>query len=153
MSSSILKKTLSSGARDFSRKEVFGYAGYKTPAIAKLLIDEGIEPVFPYTRWMTKEGFFRKHEYVYDEHYDCYICPEDHVLNYSTTNREGYREYKSCPACCESCPSLEKCTPYACLNLKKLARILYQKGKGYLEYRCLFLRYLLWDLYTERAWT
>ena len=75
-----------------------------------LTIDEGIEPVFPYTRPMTKEGFFRKHEYVYDEHYDCYICPEDHVLNYSTTNREGYREYKSCPACCESCPSLEKCT-------------------------------------------
>ena len=33
-------------------------AGYKTPAIAKLLIDDGIKPLFPYKRPMTKEGFF-----------------------------------------------------------------------------------------------
>ena len=44
---------------------------------------------------MTKEGYFRKHEYVYDEYYDCYLCPENQVLSYSTTNRDGYREYKS----------------------------------------------------------
>ena len=30
-------------------------AGYKTPAIAKLLIDDVVIPVFPYTRPMTKE--------------------------------------------------------------------------------------------------
>ena len=30
-------------------------AGYKTPAIAKLLIDDGVKPVFPYKRPMTKE--------------------------------------------------------------------------------------------------
>ena len=44
---------------------------------------------------MTKKGFFRKHEYVYDEYYDCCICPANKVLSYSTTNREGYREYKN----------------------------------------------------------
>ena len=32
-------------------------AGYKTPAIAKLLLDDGIKPVFPYKRPMTKDGF------------------------------------------------------------------------------------------------
>ena len=42
-------------------------AGYKTPAIAKMLIDDGVDPLFPYKRPMTKKGFFRKHEYVYDE--------------------------------------------------------------------------------------
>ena len=46
-------------------------AGYKTPAIAKLLLDKGIQPVFPYKRPMTKEGFFKKHEFADDEYYDC----------------------------------------------------------------------------------
>lgn len=85
-------------------------AGYKTPAIAKLLIDDGIKPLFPYKRPMTKEGFFPKYQYVYDEYYDCYICPNNKILNYTTTNREGYREYKSCGYICESCPHLNQCT-------------------------------------------
>ena len=69
-------------------------AGYKTPAIAKLLLDDGVKPVFPYKRPMTKAGFFRKSEYVYDEYNDAYICPENHFLHYSTTNRDGYRNTK-----------------------------------------------------------
>ena len=39
-------------------------SGYKTPAIAKTVIDDGKTPLFPYKRPMTKEGFFRKHEYA-----------------------------------------------------------------------------------------
>ena len=85
-------------------------AGYKTPAIAKLLIDDGIRPLFPYKRPQTKAGFFRKHEYVYDEHYDCYICPNNKTLEYRTTNRDGYREYKSCGLTCEKCSYLSQCT-------------------------------------------
>lgn len=85
-------------------------AGYKTPAIAKLLIDDDVKPLFPYKRPMTKEGFFKKYEYVYDEYYDCYICPANQVLKYSTTNRDGYREYKSCGKTCESCEYLSMCT-------------------------------------------
>lgn len=85
-------------------------AGYKTPAIAKLVMDDGIQPLFPYKRPMTKEGFFKKYEYVYDEYYDCYICPNNQVLKYSTTNRDGYREYKSCGTICADCPYLSQCT-------------------------------------------
>ena len=85
-------------------------AGYKIPYLAKLIIDSGRIPVFPYKRPMGKDGFFRPHEYVYDEYYDCVLCPENHVLNYSTTNREGYREYRSKPSICETCPSRERCT-------------------------------------------
>ena len=59
---------------------------------------------------MTKEGFFKKYEYVYDEPYDCYLCPENQMLFYSTTNREGYREYKSRGYICEKCPQRSKCT-------------------------------------------
>ena len=59
---------------------------------------------------MTKKGFFKKYEYVYDEYYDCYICPNNQVLSYRTTNRDGYREYKSSGTVCENCPYLEQCT-------------------------------------------
>lgn len=85
-------------------------AGYKTPAIAKLLLDNSITPVMPYKRVHTQEGYFRKSDFVYDEYNDGYICPGNQLLKYSTTNRDGYREYKSCSSICETCPYLSKCT-------------------------------------------
>lgn len=85
-------------------------AGYKTPWIARQIIDAGILPAMPYKRPQTKPGFFRKYEYVYDEYYDCIICPNNQVVKYSTTNRQGYREYKSDPNDCKICPLLTQCT-------------------------------------------
>lgn len=96
--------------KKYEPDEIVVDAGYKNPPIAKLLIDDGITPIFPYSRPMTKKGFFRKYEYVYDEYYDCYICPNNQILKYSTTNRDGYREYKSDPRICENCPHLAQCT-------------------------------------------
>ena len=49
-------------------------------------------------------------KYVYDEYYDCIICPEYQILKYSTTNRDGYREYKSNPQVCANCPTRALCT-------------------------------------------
>lgn len=103
-------KGLYDKVKNIGIKTLVADAGYKTPAIAKLLLDDGIQPLFPYKRPMTKEGFFKKYEYVYDEYYDCYICPNNQVLTYSTTNRDGYREYKSCGAICATCPYLSQCT-------------------------------------------
>ena len=61
-----------------------------------------------------ESGWFRKgehkHEFAYDEYYDCYICPGAHILTYSTTNRNGYKEYKSCGEHCAECQYLSKCT-------------------------------------------
>ena len=85
-------------------------AGYKTPAIARMLIKDHVNPLFPYKRPMTKKGFFKKYEYVYDEYYDCYICPNNQILKYSRTNRDGYREYKSNGNICVECPYLSSCT-------------------------------------------
>ena len=85
-------------------------SAYKTPWIAKQLLDDNVLPVMPYKSPMTKKGFFKKYEYVYDEYYDCYICPQNEILEYSTTNRDGYREYKSNPDKCKSCPQREQCT-------------------------------------------
>lgn len=85
-------------------------AGYKTPAICREIIKAGKDPIMPYKRPMTKKGFFRKRDYVYDEYYDCIICPNNQVLTYSTTNREGYRVYKSDPEICCQCTLKEQCT-------------------------------------------
>ena len=62
-------------------------AAYKTPWICKRIFDDGRIPSMPYKRPMTKKGFFRKYEFVYDEYYDCYICPNNKILKYTTTNR------------------------------------------------------------------
>ncbi len=101
-------------------------AGYKTPAIAKLLIDDGVAPLFPYKRPLTKKGFFRKYDYVYDEYYDCYICPNGQTLEYATTNRHGYREYKSKSYICASCPYLAQCTESK-EHIKLITRHIWQK--------------------------
>ena len=85
-------------------------AGYKTTAILRKLILDGVIPLMPRVDPKTGKGFFYKNEYVYDEMNDWYICPANKTLPYSTTNREGYREYKSKGCICEKCPFLKKCT-------------------------------------------
>jgi transposase len=85
-------------------------AGYKTPWISKQILDDDRIPVMPYKRPMGKEGFYRPYEYVYDEYYNCVICPENKVLKYSTTDRDGYRIFKSNPEDCKNCPNRDKCT-------------------------------------------
>lgn len=85
-------------------------SAYKTPWICKKIFDDGRIPSMPYTCPKTKEGNHEWWKYVYDEYYDCVICPEYRVLHYSTTNREGYREYKSRSYLCEKCPTRNRCT-------------------------------------------
>ncbi|WP_242843254.1 IS1182 family transposase [Kineothrix alysoides] len=131
-------------------KTLVADAGYKTPAIAKLLMDDGIRPLLPYKAPMTKEGFFKKYEYVYDEYYDCYLCPGDKILTYKTTNRNGYREYKSCGETCGSCPSLSRCTGSKD-HVKTVTRHIWEP---YLE-RCEEIRhtYGMKELYAKRKET
>lgn len=85
-------------------------SGYKTPWICKRIIDDGKTPYLPYKCPMGNSDFFRPYMYVFDEYYDCVICPENHVLKYSTTNRDGYREFKSKSYICEKCASRSQCT-------------------------------------------
>ena len=39
-----------------------------------------------------------------------YICPAEQRITYNTTNRIGYREYKSEPKICKDCPLPMQCT-------------------------------------------
>lgn len=143
-------KTIYDKIKGIGMKTLVADTGYKTPAIAKLLIDEGINPLFPYKRPMTKEGFFKKYEYAYDEYYDCYVCPNSQVLRYSTTNRDGYQEYKSCGMICESCPYLSQCTESRD-HVKVITRHLWEP---YME-RCEDIRQTLGmkELYARRKET
>ena len=100
-------------------------AGYITPYICKTLLDDNIIPAIPYKRPMTKQGYFKKYEYVYDEFYDCYLCPNNKILKYLTTNRDGYREYKSNAYDCKNCIYVKKCTNSK-TNQKILTRHIWQ---------------------------
>ena len=96
-------------------------SAYKTPHIAKKVFEDNRVLSTAYKRPMTKKGGHEWWKYVYDEYYDCIICPEYQALNYSTTNREGYREYKSNPKFCEHCPTRALCTESK-TNVKTVAR-------------------------------
>lgn len=81
-------------------------AGYKTPAIAKRLIDDGRTGLFPYTRPRGKKELFRKCEFSYDYQKNSFTCPNGKQLTYRTTRRDGYQEYRTSKANCQTYPML-----------------------------------------------
>ncbi|MEO1770873.1 IS1182 family transposase [Candidatus Enterococcus ferrettii] len=91
-------------------KLVVADAAYKTPMLTRFFSQIHVRPVLPYTRPKGKKEFLPLKLYVYDEYYDCYLCPGNQELTFSTVNRKGYREYKSNPKKCILCPLLNECT-------------------------------------------
>lgn len=89
-------------------------AGYATPGIAKGLEDRGILGVTGYRNpTPPKAGMMRKKAFAYDKDRDAYRCPNGKLLPYATTDRSGYRQYKSDPAQCRACPLQASCTTSA----------------------------------------
>ena len=84
-------------------------SAYKTPHICRKVFRDKRVLSTACKRPQTMKGGHAWWKYIYDEFYDCVICPEYQVLTYSTTNRDGYREYKSNPELCANCPTREKC--------------------------------------------
>ncbi|MCM3763297.1 IS1182 family transposase [Alkalihalobacillus oceani] len=93
-------------------------AGYLTVPICHGLEKRKIMGVIAHRRFSPKKGLFPKWKYTYDVDSDTYTCPNAKTLTYSTTNREGYRQYHSNPETCKSCPLLSQCT--AAKNHKKV---------------------------------
>ena len=85
-------------------------SAYKTPHICKKVFEDGRVLSTAYKRPQTRKGGHEWWKYVYDEYYDCVICLEYQLLTYRTTNRDGYRKYKSDPKICASCPTRHLCT-------------------------------------------
>jgi transposase len=85
-------------------------AGYNTAAVCHGLTQRDITAVMGYKRPHSPKGRFKRRDFTYDRDRDSYWCPNGQELIYSTTNRVGYREYKSDPKQCEQCPVRSKCT-------------------------------------------
>lgn len=99
---------------DFDVQAVGLDAGYATAGIAKGLADRDILGVTGYRNpTPPRAGMLRKSKYVYERQADGYRCPNGQLLGYSTTDRSGYRHYKSDPAVCRACPLLASCTSNA----------------------------------------
>jgi transposase len=100
------------------QRERFGFqvqavgldAGYATAALAQGLDERGIYGVTGYRRPNHGEGLFSKHKFRYDAERDVYVCPNQRLLKYRTTNRQGYRQYHSDPQICRGCALRGQCT-------------------------------------------
>ena len=89
-------------------------AGYATPGIAKGLEERKIRGVTGYRNpTPPKPGMMRKSVFLYEPTPDGYRCPQGQLLAYATTDRTGYRHYRSDPAICRDCPLLASCTSNA----------------------------------------
>ena len=89
-------------------------AGYATTGIAQGLEERRILGVTGYRNpTPPRLGMMRKKAFAYEREADAYRCPNGHRLGYATTDRNGYRHYKSDPQVCRTCPLLASCTTNA----------------------------------------
>ena len=86
-------------------------AGYATSGIAHGLEQRRILGVTGYRRpTPPRPGMMSSKAFTYEADVDGYRCPQGQLLRYATTDRTGYRYYKSDPALCKTCPLLASCT-------------------------------------------
>ena len=92
-------------------KYFVGDAAYITGHICKTILDLDMIPALPYSRKGYKKGYFKKYEFVYDEHNDIYICPNGKdLISNNKYNKDGYKTYKADKCDCNNCPFKEQCT-------------------------------------------
>ena len=85
-------------------------AGYNTSAICKMLFEDfKIKAAMGKRRGCQQKGKFGKYKYQYIPEWEVYICPERNYLEYVTTDRNGYKEFKCKNDRCASCPRKELC--------------------------------------------
>jgi transposase len=102
--------------------EVFGQnirsvgidAGYKTPHIARELIERNITPLMPYTRPKGQKDptdlRVGKQAFVYDKNADVYHCPNGAILTpRSVSKKDGMITYRSSTKDCKVCPLKDVC--------------------------------------------
>lgn len=103
-------------------------AGYFTASICKGIEDRKLYGVISYRRPNHKKGYFYKRQYTYHHQGDYYECPEGQKLSYSTTDRIGYKHYKSDPKVCTNCPVKSQCTQSA-NSQKTVTRHVWEESK------------------------
>ena len=85
-------------------------AGYNTSAICKILLkDLKLKAAMGKRRGCQQKGKYGKYKFKYIPQWDVYICPERNYLEYVTTDRNGYKEYKCKNDRCANCPRKVEC--------------------------------------------
>ena len=84
-------------------------AGYNVSNICKYLYDMGIQAAMGKRRGCQQKGKYAKYKFAYIPEWDVYICPEHKYLEYVTTDRNGYKEYKCKGDRCANCSRREEC--------------------------------------------
>ena len=69
----------------------------------------GIQAAMGHRRGCQQKGKYGKYKFHYLPEWDVYICPEHKYLEYVTTDRNGYKEYKCKSDRCANCPRREEC--------------------------------------------
>lgn len=96
-------------SRQFDTTFITMDAAYKTPWIAKKILDAGKVPILPYTRTTGRKDGYRPWDYKYDPATDTFTCPRGGVLRHTTTDKNGKRTYRSTPKNCKDCPCKIMC--------------------------------------------
>lgn len=103
-------------------------AGYNVANVCRELFNMGINGAMGYRRGCQQKGKFGKYKFTYIKDWDVYICPERNYLEYITTDRNGYREYKCKNNRCINCQKREECLS-AKQRVKSLRRHIWEDYK------------------------
>lgn len=103
-------------------------SGYMTPHICKQTVEMGLFALIAERQAPTKEGTLPKKQFAYDSGRDVYVCPAGKELAYATTNRSGFKEYRSDAEICKSCPLQGTCIPGAS-NRRTVQRHIWEEAK------------------------
>lgn len=103
-------------------------SGYFTAHICKTLNEAGTFVVMGSRRFKGGNAKMPKRLFTYVASLDAYACPMGCKLSYATTDRDGYRHYKSRPQDCANCPLRPDCFS-AKSKQRSIARHIWEEEK------------------------
>ncbi len=89
-------------------------AGYDNTDELKKIDDQGIQVIVPQQNHPSQkeDKSFEKERFKYDRQKDCYVCPEGHILSYSSLDvtRKSRRYQITDSSLCRKCQHFQVCT-------------------------------------------
>lgn len=110
-------------------------SGYKTAPIIKHIMDNGEIPYMPYKRTNENRKYYRHFDFVYDEYYDDIICPNNELMIYRRTTRQGYLIYEGTAYKCQECPLKKNCFDSNKDDKRTLRLHIYHQYKEFVEHQ------------------
>ena len=90
---------------------VLADAGYSNGEQLAELESLGVEAVVPPNRSINNQGqgdYYQKHDFTYDETWDCFICPAGELLSYRTIQSKGKQKLYARSGCSD-CAEQSRC--------------------------------------------